>query len=144
MRIVPPRAHPFSPLLALRIAGLPMESSSRTRVIDALFTATWADGGSIDSAECISVVLGRAGIDAAPLLAIAAEPDAKDRLRRRTEQAIARGAFGVPTVFVDGEMFFGFDSFPDIEAHVRGEDPVARHPQLVQRWLELPAAATRR
>lgn len=142
--LVPPRAHPFNPLLALRIAGLPMEASTRNRIIDALFTAAWADGGSIDTAEAISEVLARAGVDAAPLLARAAEPEAKERLRRSTEHAIARGAFGVPTLFIDGEMFFGVDSFPDIGAFVRGEDPAMQHPELVQRWLDLPAAATRR
>jgi len=144
VRLVPPQAHPFNPLIALRIAGLGLEPALRTRIIDALFTAAWADGGSIDTAERISEVLARHGIEAAPLLAAAAEPEAKDRLRRRTEEAIARGAFGVPTLFVDGELFFGFDAFPEIEAYVRGDDPVPKHPELIQRWDELLPAAVRR
>lgn len=142
--IVPPRAHPFNPLLPLRVAGLSMEATLRARIIDALFDAAWAEGGSIDTPEALSGALGRAGIDAAPLVARATEPEAKEQLRRRTDEAIARGVFGVPTLFVDGEMFFGFDSFPDVEAFLRGEDPVASRRDLVERWMNVPAAATRR
>ena len=72
------------------------------------------------------------------------EPAAKERLRRNTDEALARGAFGVPTLFVDGEMFFGFDSFSEIEAFVRGEDPVANEGVLIERWATLPASAKRR
>jgi len=142
--IVPPRAHPFNPLLPLRVAGLSMEAPLRARIIDALFNAAWAEAGSIDTPEALSGALGRAGIDAAPLVARATEPEAKEQLRRRTDEAIARGVFGVPTLFVDGEMFFGFDSFPDVEAFLRGEDPVASRRDLVERWMKVPAAATRR
>jgi DSBA-like thioredoxin domain len=82
------------------------------------------------------------GIDAEVLLARAAT-EGKERLRRNTDDAIARGAFGVPTMFVDREMFFGFDSFPAIEAFVHGEDPAAKRPDLVEKWASLPASATR-
>lgn len=142
--IVPPPAHPFNPLLALRIAGLEVEPALQRRIIDALYAACWRDGGSIDTAESVTKALEAAGIEAEPLLERAAEPAAKEALRRRTDEVIARGAFGVPTMFVDDEMFFGFDSFADLEAHARGEDPVARHLDLVTRWRDLPAAATRR
>jgi predicted thioredoxin/glutaredoxin len=70
-------------------------------------------------------------------------PEAKERLRHNTDEALSRGAFGVPTMFLDGEMFFGFESFPEIEAFARGEDPVAKRLDLVERWAKLPAAATR-
>ena len=69
--------------------------------------------------------------------------EGKERLRRNTDEALARGAFGVPTLFVQGEMFFGFDSFPEIEAYVRGEDPVAQHADLIEKWTKLPASAWR-
>jgi 2-hydroxychromene-2-carboxylate isomerase len=141
--LVPPPAHPFNPLLALRVAALPLDRRLRVRIIDALFAAAWAGGGGIDSAERVSAVLQAAGIDGAPLLAQAATVESKDRLRQNTDDALARGAFGVPTLFVDDEMFFGFDSFPYIEAYLRGEDPVARHQDLLRRWLDLPAAAQR-
>jgi len=143
VKVEPPPAHPFNPLLALRIAALPLERDLRVRIIDALYDAAWAGGDGIEGAERITAVLQQAGIDAAPLLTRAATSEAKDRLRQNTEAALARGAFGVPTMFIDGEMFFGFDSFPEIEAYARGEDPAARQPELVERWRDLRASATR-
>jgi len=140
---VPP-THPFNPLAALRVASLDLDREVRRRIVDALFGAAWRTGVSIESPERVGAVLAEAGIHPAPLLALAGTQDAKDRLRRSTEEAIARGAFGVPTMFVDGEMFFGFDSFPAIEAYVRGADPVAKHADLIQRWAALPSSASRK
>ncbi|HEY3594443.1 MAG TPA: 2-hydroxychromene-2-carboxylate isomerase [Polyangiaceae bacterium] len=139
-----PPAHPFNPLLALRVAALDVDAALRRRIVDALFGAVWATGVGIEGPDRVAAVLGDAGIDAAPLLAAAVTPEAKERLRHNTDEALARGAFGVPTMFVDGEMFFGFDSFPAIEAFARGEDPVRQHADMVSRWATLPATATRR
>jgi len=140
-----PPAHPFNPLIALRVAALPLaDEELRVRIVDALFTAPWARGEAIDTADAVASVLGRARIDAAPLLVQAATAEGKDRLRRNTEEVLAHGAFGVPTMFVGDEMFFGFDSFRELEAHARGEDALAPHRELLRRWLELPAAAVRK
>lgn len=141
--LLPPPAHPFNPLPALRIAALDLDRALRWRIIDALFAATWAGGGGIDGRERIAAVLGNAGLDAAELLAGASTPEAKRRLRENTDEAISRGAFGVPTLYVGGEMFFGFNSFPEIAAFLRGEDPVARHTELLERWATLPASSSR-
>ena len=143
VKIVPPPAHPFNPLPALRVAALELDRALKWRIIDALFAATWAGGGGIDGVARVAEVLRQAGIDEAPLMALASEPPAKERLRRNTDEALARGAFGVPTMFVDGEMFFGFDSFPALEAFVRGEDPAAKYRDIIEQWAKLPAAATR-
>jgi 2-hydroxychromene-2-carboxylate isomerase len=138
-----PPAHPFNPLPALRVAALDLDRDERWRIVHALFDATWAGGGGIDGNDRIAEVLGAAGLDAAALLARAGGTEAKERLRKNTDEAIARGAFGVPTMFIGGEMFFGFDSFPAIEAFARGEDPIASRAALLERWATLPAAATR-
>jgi 2-hydroxychromene-2-carboxylate isomerase len=138
-----PPAHPFNPLPALRIAALDVDRALRWRIIHALFRATWAGGGGIDGADSVATALRRAGLDAPSLMERSAMPEAKERLRRHTDEALARGAFGVPTMFLEGEMFFGFDSFPELEAFARGEDPVAKRTDLVERWAKLPAAATR-
>jgi 2-hydroxychromene-2-carboxylate isomerase len=143
VRIAAPPAHPFNPLPALRVAALDLDRALRWRIIDALFTATWGGGDGIDGVDRVATVLREAGIDEGPLMALASTPEAKERLRRNTEEALARGAFGVPTMFVEGEMFFGFDSFSAIEAFIRGEDPVAKHRDLIEQWAKLPAAASR-
>jgi 2-hydroxychromene-2-carboxylate isomerase len=143
VKISLPPAHPFNPLLALRVAALDMDGALRFRIIDALFAATWGGGEGIEGEGRVAAVLRQAGIDEAPLIALASTPEAKERLRRNTDEAIARGSFGVPTLFVQGEMFFGFDSFPEIEAFLRGEDPAAQSPELIERWAKLSASATR-
>jgi 2-hydroxychromene-2-carboxylate isomerase len=141
--IATPPTHPFNPLAALRVAALDLDRALRWRIVDALFAATWAGGEGVEGEGRVAAVLGQAGIDGAPLIALASTPEGKERLRRNTDDAIARGAFGVPTLFVQGEMFFGFDSFPEIEAFLRGEDPAAKSPDLVRRWAQLPASSTR-
>ena len=55
-----------------------------------------------------------------------AEPDAKARLRAQTDDAIARGVFGVPTMEINGEIFWGYDDLPYLELFMAGEDPLAR------------------
>ena len=143
VKIALPPAHPFNPLPALRVAALDLDRALRFRIIDALFDATWGGGNGIDGAENVAAALRQAGIDEAPFIARSSEPEAKESLRRNTDEALARGAFGVPTMFVEGEMFFGFDSFPAIETFVRGEDPVTKHADLIEKWAKLPVAAWR-
>src|SRR5262249_1250882 len=79
-----PPTHPFNPLVALRVASLDMDRAVRRRIVDVLFTAAWGGGTSIEGAERVGAVLREAGIDAAPLLALAGTPEAKERLRRHT------------------------------------------------------------
>jgi 2-hydroxychromene-2-carboxylate isomerase len=77
--------------------------------LEAIFSALWADG--LDLAEPVNVakVLAAAGFDPAQLLALAQQPEVKERLRETTETAVARGVFGAPSMFVGDELFFGQD-----------------------------------
>jgi 2-hydroxychromene-2-carboxylate isomerase len=54
-------------------------------------------------------VLGEAGFDPAQVLALANAQEVKDRLRAQTEEAVRRGVFGAPTMFVGDQMFWGQD-----------------------------------
>lgn len=139
--LVPPPAHPFNPLLALRVASLPLPPAVRRSVIDALFAAAWGGGGGVADVAAVRRAVDAAGLDGAALLTEAAMPAAKDRLRLQTDDALAHGLFGVPSVEVDGELFWGCDAFPDVETFLRGEDPVS--PTDLARWASLPAAAHR-
>lgn len=136
----PPPAHPFRPLLALRIASLPNTLDVRERVIDALYAAVWTKARAIDTAEGVSAILGEAGLDGAALVAAAQTTGAKARLREATDAAIRKGVFGVPTVLDGDEMFWGTDSLDDLAAHLRGELPAFSDAG----WSALPAAAVRR
>jgi 2-hydroxychromene-2-carboxylate isomerase len=127
----------------LRVAALEDDPARRWKIVHALFAATWGGGAGIEDRERVATALSTAGIEADPLLARAETAEGKDRLRRNTDEALARGAFGVPTLFVGGELFFGYDSFPALEAYLRGDDPAARARDVIEAWTTLAPSATR-
>ena len=86
-----------------------------------------------------SAVASSIGLDGAAILAEAAGADVKTELRKQTELAAARGIFGVPTLELDGELFWGSDALEHADVFLRGEDPVPADP----RYFERPASATR-
>jgi len=75
--------------------------------VEAMMTAMWEDGANTGDPDVVKDVLCQAGLDSAALLAKAEDPAVKAELIANTEQAAARGAFGVPTFFVGAEMFWG-------------------------------------
>jgi 2-hydroxychromene-2-carboxylate isomerase len=75
--------------------------------VEAVMAAMWEEGANTGDLEVVRQVLDNAGLDSGALLAKADDPDVKAELAANTEQAAARGAFGVPTFFVDGEIFWG-------------------------------------
>jgi len=138
-----PPAHPFNPLLALRIASLPMEDAAQHGVVDALFDAVWSGAGpGVTDPEVVAQLLSQAGFDGPALVAAANTDDAKARVRTATSEALARGVFGVPSIDADGEVFWGTDAFPHIEARLEGRDPVATLD--LSQWKDLPAQAVRK
>ncbi len=137
----PPPSHPFNPLLALRVSSLPMPDENRLDLIDRLYRATWAGGPGVEDEQVVAQLAGEAGLDGAAAVAQARSDEAKARLREQTEAALAAGAFGVPTMLVGSELFWGYDSFPDVEQHLRGEDPAST--AVLSRWAGLPATARR-
>jgi 2-hydroxychromene-2-carboxylate isomerase len=136
----PPPSHPFNPLLALRVASLPLAPAEQRRLIDELYASTWVLGTGIETPDAVIAAVQRAGLDGEALVRAAQEPEAKERLRAATERAVARGVFGVPTVMVGDEIFWGTDGLDHVETCLRGEDPVPKDLS----WAERPASAMRR
>ena len=85
------------------------------KYMDAVMAAMWEDGKKMDDAEVIKAVLDAAGIDGAHILARTGEADVKAKLAANTEEAVNRGAFGIPTFYVDGDIYFGKDRLRDVE-----------------------------
>jgi 2-hydroxychromene-2-carboxylate isomerase len=141
-----PPTHPFNPLLALRVAAQPLPEDDRARIVGALFDAVWRTGAGIEGPEAVALALGPLGLDTATLLQRASTPEAKAALRANTDELLALGGFGVPSMHADGELFFGSDSLPHLEAFLRGADPAASPAaaELKARWREMPASARRR
>lgn len=121
----PPAFHPFNPLLALRVSSLPLGEPVRQALVDALFQAVWVRGLHVTDPEVVIDVANELGLDGVGLVTLAREAEAKTRLRQQTDDALAAGVFGVPTVAVGDETFFGYDDFPYLEAYLAGDDPLA-------------------
>lgn len=77
--------------------------------VDAVFRAIWVDAKNMNDPQVVAAALQQAGFDPVVLLAQASQPQVKDRLKQVTQDAVARGVFGAPTFFVDGQMFWGQD-----------------------------------
>jgi len=135
----PPASHPFNPLPSLRASLLDMPDDTRAELVTRLFAATWAEGADIGSPDFVAQVCADVGVPDA-MARIAAAP-AKTRLREATAEAIEQGVFGVPALIVDGELFWGNDSFPHLEHYLDGEDPVV--PGDAQRWALVKPSAVR-
>lgn len=100
-----PAAHPFNPLPLLRLA---IVADCEPDAVRRIFRFVWRDGR-----------MGDLPIEWAELKAELGVPDAdtriaaqeiKDALRRNTEEAVARGVFGVPTLVIGDELFWGVDA----------------------------------
>ena len=85
----------------------------------AAFGAYFADGRDISATATVAEVAASLDIDGPALLAAVQDPAIKERLKQETDAAIARGVFGSPFLFVDGEGFWGADRL-----------------WMVKRWLE--------
>lgn len=131
-----PPGHPFNPLSALRLC---LAAGASVQAVDVLFDWIWRDGNAADSAEALREPAARLGID--DVASAIADPAVKEQLRRNTEAAIAAGVFGVPTLAIDDELFWGNDAHP-LMAAVLDDPDLLRQPEW-QRLAELPVAAQR-
>lgn len=133
-------SHPFNPLPSLRATLLDMDDEPRKRLVTKLFHATWAESRDIGSAAVVAELCDEAGVPNA--LERIRDPRIKRRLQDASHEAKELGVFGVPTMIVDDELFWGTDSLPHLERYLLGEDPV--RPDDVEAWLVVPATAQRK
>lgn len=104
-----PSSFPRGSLLAARIAARFADADWAGTFIRAVYTANFADDRDIaDDAE-VTRILSEIGQDAEAVLAETLTADSKTILRTNTEEALARGVFGAPTMFVGDELFWGND-----------------------------------
>lgn len=142
--IAPLASHPFNPLLALRLCACEQPAAQRLHLVDRLFKATWAQSRAVHEPEVLRQVLLEAGLDAERLLAEAQAEPAKERLRANTEEAIAAGVFGVPTMLAAGELFWGYDDLEFLEQFLSGADPLGADRQDYAAWLRIRPSAQRK
>ncbi len=119
-----PRFHPYRPLDALRVSLAEVAGEDQATVVRALFDAGWGQGAHLGDPADLRAAITAAGLDGEALMNRAAEADAKDALRRDTDAAIAKGVFGIPTMIVADELFWGVDQLEYLELHLEGRDPL--------------------
>jgi 2-hydroxychromene-2-carboxylate isomerase len=85
------------------------------RIAKALYRSYFYDGRDISNADVVADIAAATGADRAKARASMDDPAIKDALKREVDGAIARGVFGSPFVFVDGEPFWGLDRFDQVD-----------------------------
>jgi len=85
------------------------------RVAKVLYRGYFFEGRDISNADTAADVAATAGVDREGARASVDDPAMKDALKREVDGAIARGVFGSPFIFVDGEPFWGLDRLDQIE-----------------------------
>ena len=85
------------------------------KYFEVVAAAMWEQSLKMDDPDVIKAALDAGGIDGAHILARIQEADVKAKLIANTEDAVNRGAFGIPTFFVDGEIYFGKDRLREVE-----------------------------
>ena len=117
----PSAYHPLKSVHAMRACcALEDDQPALLRFAGAAFEAYFADQRNLDDPAELAAVADKAGIDGKRLIEQASSQAVKDRLRASTDEAIARGAFGSPTIFVGGEhMYFGNDQMPLVARRIR-------------------------
>lgn len=79
-----------------------------------MMRAMWVDGQSLNDPAVVGAVLQAADFDPHTVQALASEPAVKQRLKDVTDEAVARGVFGAPTMFVGAQMFWGQDRLQEV------------------------------
>ncbi|NMZ09406.1 MULTISPECIES: 2-hydroxychromene-2-carboxylate isomerase [Pseudomonas] len=111
---VPLKFNPHFPINTLTlmraVTGIQLRQPERfIDFIDCLFRALWVDGRNLGDPAVVAAVLAEHGFDPAQVLELAQDEAVKDALKHKTEEAIARGVFGAPSLFVGQQLFFGQD-----------------------------------
>jgi 2-hydroxychromene-2-carboxylate isomerase len=132
-----PPEHPFNPLPLLRLA---LACDCAPAAVHRIFRFVWKDGRLPDLPIEWAELCSELGIDDGDTRIATAE--VKDALRRNTDEAIARGVFGVPTLAIGDQLFWGADATAMaadyVAAGCRFDDPE------YARVAQLPMGATRR
>ena len=124
-----PSVFPVNSVKAMRACIVLEPMETLVPFARAVFKAYWTDDKDISQPSILAEICDELGVNSAWLLAEIEKQPVKDRLRTNTQEAIDRGAFGSPTMFVGGnDMYFGNDRMPLIrdavlrlrEAHAAG------------------------
>jgi 2-hydroxychromene-2-carboxylate isomerase len=106
---------PINTLALMRTAVAAQHESVFGAFHAAIYPAMWAKGLDLGDASVLADVLSAAGLDADAIEERARSGAVKEELRATTEEAVARGVFGAPAIFFDGQLYFGVDHLPFLD-----------------------------
>ena len=114
----PSQWHPAKSVQAMRFAAaLEDDQTALVRFARAAFASYFGRQENLDDLDVLETAATAEGLAAAAIRAAAGSDAVKARLRANTEEVVARGGYGSPTIFVDGaDMYFGNDQLPLVEA----------------------------
>ena len=107
------KMNPFFPILTvphMRGAILAQKKNTLEQYMEAMFNSIWVKALNLNDQEILTKVAAESGIDPNDFSEGISSDKIKDELRINTQFAIDKGAFGVPTYFLENEMFWGIDS----------------------------------
>ncbi len=111
---------PVSTVLAMRGAVVAEMEGKLAPYIDAVLHHMWEAPKKMDDPDVFVAALHESGLDGAALAERTQEAGVKAKLIENTDNAVARGVFGIPTFFVGNEMFFGKERLDQVEEALRG------------------------
>ena len=106
---------PVNTLMIMRGAVAARTLGIFERYVDEIFAHMWADPKKLDDPAVLRAALIESGLPADRLFELVQTPAVKQALLTETQRAVDRGAFGSPTFFVDGEIYFGKDRLREVE-----------------------------
>lgn len=109
---------PVNTLQIMRGAAAADLDGCLSAYVEAMMVSMWEESRKMDDPDVIRQVLDEAGLDGAAILERSQTPEVKAHLIANTEDAVMRGAFGIPTFFVGSEIFFGKDRLGDVEEEI--------------------------
>jgi 2-hydroxychromene-2-carboxylate isomerase len=115
----PPAVFPVNSVKALRGLLWAKEQGREVELATAFFELYWSEDRDISQDEVVAEAARRASLDPVALANAITEPGVKEQLKANTDEVIARGGFGSPTMFVGAQMFFGNDRLPLVREALR-------------------------
>jgi 2-hydroxychromene-2-carboxylate isomerase len=116
LKIGMPPVFPVNSVKAMRGAFVAMEHDILPAYARAVFETYWGELQDISQDHVLGPIVEKVGLKRDAFFAKIAQPDYKERLRVNTDEVIARGGFGSPTMFVGDDMYFGNDRLPLVRA----------------------------
>ena len=110
---IPFKMNPYFPILTvphMRGAVLAQRENILEKYMQVMFEAIWVKAMNLNDQEILTNIAEKSGIDPNQFAEEISSDEIKNKLRENTEFVISKGAFGVPTYYLDDEMFWGIDS----------------------------------